>query len=190
MHLSTVLLTATVLTNLVFLLFPVGSCFSSSSRRPNFTGLIPARRIIHSRPSSRSRSKGLGTCRGVRHTSSLFLTTARSVIAPRRVGSDGVALTGEGGVTREDRGRTKGATRGARRASSRAREDVRRSFGRVCRMTSTTLPSTRRLAVGHRNSGVIVSALSGSNGVRRCAVGVGRARSNDCRLLPLTRLGR
>ena len=92
-RLSAILLATAMLAGLIFLLFPIKDCFSSSSeQQTGFTNLVPTEQVVRSQPSSEDGNEHLNAYEKMERADSIFLAATQDIVTPQEMKTSKISL--------------------------------------------------------------------------------------------------
>lgn len=205
-RLSAILLATAMLAGLIFLLFPIKDCFSSSSEQPGFANLVPAEQVVRSQPSSEDGNEHLNAYEKMERADSLFLAATRDIVTPQEMKSSKIALTKRKDIAERSEkhaGKTAETSLGntektsenkektseyAGKTSSETERSIHEDFNQIYEVASAALPSAEQLTINRQGDNIVISTLDNDGNMQHYTINITETQDGSYQLLPLAQL--
>lgn len=203
-RLSAILLATAMLAGLIFLLFPIKDCFSSSSeQQPGLANLVPTEQVIRSQPSSEDEDGNQNAYEKMERADSLFLAATQDIVTPQEMKSSKMALAKRKNIAERSEKHT-GKTAGniektssdnkektsgnAGKTSSEAERSIHEDFNQIYEVASAALPSAEQLIINRQGNNIVISTLDNEGNMQHYTINTAETQDGSYQLLPLAQL--
>lgn len=203
-RLSAILLATAMLAGLIFLLFPIKDCFSSSSeQQTGFTNLVPTEQVVRSQPSSEDGNEHLNAYEKMERADSIFLAATQDIVTPQEMKTSKMALAKRKNIaersekhagktaenTEETSSDNKEKTSGnAEKTSSEAERSIHEDFNQIYEVASAALPSAEQLTINRQGDNIVISTLDNDGNMQHYTINIAETQDGSYQLLPLAQL--
>lgn len=210
-RLSAILLATAMLAGLIFLLFPIKDCFSSSSeQQTGFTNLVPTEQVVRSQPSSEDGNEHLNAYEKMERADSIFLAATQDIVTPQEMKTSKMALAKRkniaersekhAGKTAENTeetsfGNTEKTSENkekiseyAGKTSSEAERSIHEDFNQIYEVASAALPSAEQLTINRQGNNIVISTLDNEGNMQHYTINITETQYGSYQLLPLAQL--
>ena len=210
-RLSAILLATAMLAGLIFLLFPIKDCFSSSSeQQTGFTNLVPTEQVVRSQPSSEDGNKHLNAYEKMERADSIFLAATQDIVTPQEMKTSKMALAKRkniaersekhAGKTAENTeetsfGNTEKTSENkekiseyAEKTSSETERSIHEDFNQIYEVASAALPSAEQLTINRQGNNIVISTLDNEGNMQHYTINIAETQDGSYQLLPLAQL--
>lgn len=210
-RLSAILLATAMLAGLIFLLFPIKDCFSSSSeQQTGFTNLVPTEQVVRSQPSSEDGNEHLNAYEKMERADSIFLAATQDIVTPQEMKTSKMALAKRkniaersekhAGKTAENTeetsfGNTEKTSENkekiseyAEKTSSETERSIHEDFNQIYEVASAALPSAEQLTINRQGNNIVISTLDNEGNMQHYTINIAETQDGSYQLLPLAQL--
>lgn len=210
-RLSAILLATAMLAGLIFLLFPIKDCFSSSSeQQTGFTNLVPTEQVVRSQPSSEDGNEHLNAYEKMERADSIFLAATQDIVTPQEMKTSKMALAKRkniaersekhAGKTAENTeetsfGNTEKTSENkekiseyAEKTSSETERSIHEDFNQIYEVASAALPSAEQLTINRQGNNIVISTLDNEGNMQHYTINIAETQDGSYQLLPLALL--
>ena len=210
-RLSAILLATAMLAGLIFLLFPIKDCFSSSSeQQTGFTNLVPTEQVVRSQPSSEDGNEHLNAYEKMERADSIFLAATQDIVTPQEMKTSKMALAKRkniaersekhAGKTAENTeetsfGNTEKTSENkekiseyAEKTSSETERSIHEDFNQIYEVASAALPSAEQLTINRQGNNIVISTLDNDGNMQHYTINIAETQDGSYQLLPLAQL--
>ena len=210
-RLSAILLATAMLAGLIFLLFPIKDCFSSSSeQQTGFTNLVPTEQVVRSQPSSEDGNEHLNAYEKMERANSIFLAATQDIVTPQEMKTSKMALAKRkniaersekhAGKTAENTeetsfGNTEKTSENkekiseyAEKTSSETERSIHEDFNQIYEVASAALPSAEQLTINRQGNNIVISTLDNEGNMQHYTINIAETQDGSYQLLPLAQL--
>ena len=210
-RLSAILLATAMLAGLIFLLFPIKDCFSSSSeQQTGFTNLVPTEQVVRSQPSSEDGNEHLNAYEKMERADSIFLAATQDIVTPQEMKTSKMALAKRkniaersekhAGKTAENTeetsfGNTEKTSENkekiseyAEKTSSETERSIHEDFNQIYEVASAALPSAEQLTINRQGDNIVISTLDNEGNMQHYTINIAETQDGSYQLLPLAQL--
>ena len=210
-RLSAILLATAMLAGLIFLLFPIKDCFSSSSeQQTGFTNLVPTEQVVRSQPSSEDGNEHLNAYEKMERADSIFLAATQDIVTPQEMKTSKMALAKRkniaersekhAGKTAENTeetsfGNTEKTSENkekiseyAEKTSSETERSIHEDFNQIYEVASAALPSAEQLTINRQGNNIVISTLDNAGNMQHYTINIAETQDGSYQLLPLAQL--
>jgi hypothetical protein len=210
-RLSAILLATAMLAGLIFLLFPIKDCFSSSSeQQTGFTNLVPTEQVVRSQPSSEDGNEHLNAYEKMERADSIFLAATQDIVTPQEMKTSKMALAKRkniaersekhAGKTAENTeetsfGNTEKTSENkekiseyAEKTSSETERSIHEDFNQIYEVASAALPSAEQLTINRQGDNIVISTLDNDGNMQHYTINITETQDGSYQILPLAQL--
>ena len=203
-RLSAILLATAMLAGLIFLLFPIKDCFSSSSeQQTGFTNLVPTEQVVRSQPSSEDGNEHLNAYEKMERADSIFLAATQDIVTPQEMKTSKMALAKRKNIAERSEkhaGKTAGNTKetssdnkektsgNAEETSSETERSIHEDFNQIYEVASAALPSAEQLTINRQGDNIVISTLDNNGNMLHYTINIAETQDGSYQLLPLAQL--
>lgn len=188
-RLSAILLATAMLAGLIFLLFPIKDCFSSSSeQQTGFTNLVPTEQVVRSQPSSEDGNGNLNAYEKMERADSLFLAATQDIVTPQEMKASKMVLAKRKNIAERSENHTEKTAENTEEISSEAERSIHEDFNQIYEVASAALPSAEQLTINRQGNNIVISTLDNDGNMQHYTINIAETQDGSYQLLPLAQL--
>lgn len=188
-RLSAILLATAMLAGLIFLLFPIKDCFSSSSeQQTGFTNLVPTEQVVRSQPSSEDGNEHLNAYEKMERADSIFLAATQDIVTPQEMKTSKMVLAKRKNIAERSEKHAGKIAENTAETSSEAERSIHEDFNQIYEVASAALPSAEQLTINRQGDNIVISTLDNEGNMQHYTINITETQDGSYQLLPLAQL--